>query len=187
MKKLGLSIVICAMVLFTSCRSTKSIQSATKSSEIEVPLSEKRYKSDKEFFRTTQSGTSPELSTAKKIAMQNAKTDLAGNIQSTLKNVTDQYTNQRSIAGTQDYENKFEELSRSVVNQELNDVKVIGEEVYKAKTGKYTYYIAIEVSRASVEKNVADAAIANEKLKLDFDKAQFQTIFDEEMAKTANK
>jgi Flp pilus assembly CpaF family ATPase len=127
------------------------------------------------------------LATAKKIALQNAKTELAANIQSTIKAVTDNYTNQISVADKQEFENKFEELQRAVVNQELNDVHVIGEKVFKEKDGKYTYYIAIEMSKESIEHNIADRISKDAKLKLDFDKFQYQKIFDEEMKKFENQ
>ncbi|MDR3133317.1 MAG: LPP20 family lipoprotein [Prevotellaceae bacterium] len=165
----------------TGCGGAKSVQSA--STEVSVPFSDKEYKTDKEFFRASQSGKSPDLATAKKIALQNAKTELAGNIQSTIKAVTENYTNQRSVGDKQEFENKFEENARAVVNQTLNDVRIIGEKVFKEKDGKHTYYIAIEMSKEPVVNNIADRISKDAKLQLDFDKHQFQKVFDEEMQK----
>jgi hypothetical protein len=55
--------------------------------------------------------------------------------------------------------------------------------VFKEKDGKYTYYVAIEMSKEPVVNNVADRISKDAKLQLDFDKHQFQKIFNEEMEK----
>mgnify|MGYP000050046790 CR=1 FL=1 len=47
------------------------------------------------------------MATAKKIAEQNAKAELAGNIEAVIKRVTEQYTNQRSVGSQKDFENKL--------------------------------------------------------------------------------
>ncbi|GHT19667.1 hypothetical protein AGMMS4957_04430 [Bacteroidia bacterium] len=169
------------------CGSAKKLSSETGATEVVIPLSGKEYQTDKNFFRATQSGKSPDLATSKKIALTNAKAELAGNIQSTVKAVTENYTNQRGVADKQEFENKFEENVRMVVNQNLNDVKIIGEKVFKEKDGKYTYYIAIEMSKEPVVNNIADRISKDAKLQLDFDKHQFQKVFDEEMKKFENQ
>jgi hypothetical protein len=174
-----MAMAVCAGMV--ACGGVKSVQSG--SDEVSVPLSGAAYQTDKDFFRASQSGKSPDLATAKKIALQNAKTELAGNIQSLMKAVTENYTNQRTVADKQEFESKFEENARAVVNQTLNDVKVIGEKVFKEKDGKYTYYVAIEMSKEPVVNNVADRISKDAKLQLDFDKHQFQKVFDEEMEK----
>jgi hypothetical protein len=180
----AMAVIVGTMV--TGCKSSKpSVQKGT--TEIEVPLSGKEYRSDKDHFRASQSGISPDLATAKKIALSNAKAELAGNIQSTVKAVTESYTNQRSVAEKQEFENKFEENARLVVNQSLNDVKIIGDKVFKEKSGKYTYYVAIEMNKAAIENNIADRISKDSKLQLDFDKHQFQKVFDEEMKKFENQ
>jgi hypothetical protein len=187
MKKNYLKIAIMAMVsvvILASCATTKapSVQSG-KSKEVSVPLSEKEYRTDKDYFRATQSGKSPDLATAKKIALQNARTELAGNIQATMKAVIENYTNQRTVGDKQEFENKFEEQARTVVNQTLNDVKIIADKVFKVDDGKITYYVAIEMNKESVVNSVADRISKDAKLQLDFDQHQFRKVFDEEMKK----
>jgi predicted transcriptional regulator YdeE len=176
-----------AGVMMTGCGSSKKLSSETGATEVVIPLSGKEFRTDKDFFRTSQLGKSPDLATAKKIALQNAKAELAGNIQSTVKAVTENYTNQRGVSDAQEFENKFEENARAVVNQSLNDVKIIGEKTFKEKDGKFTYYIAIEMSKESVADKVADRISKDAKLQLDFDKHQFQKVFDEEMKKFENQ
>ena len=101
-------VLLLSITILSSCGSPKSIQSVTGAEEISLPFSEGKYKSDKESFRARQSGKSPDLGTSKKIALQNAKSELAANIKSVFKNVTSQYTYQRSVGDAQEYENKFE-------------------------------------------------------------------------------
>ena len=177
-----------AVITLAGCKSKKTpVQKETGAVEISVPFSSKEYRSDENFFRAKQVGKSPDLATAKKIAFQNARAEMAGNIQATIKRVTDQYTNQRSVGNTQEYENKFEELAREVVNMQLSNVKEIGEKIFKETDGSYSYWIAIEAGKKEVFEKM-DAKISNDaKLKLDYDKQKFQQIFDAEMKKLAEE
>src|SRR6478752_9673656 len=88
-----------AMLAVTGCKSKKAtpVQKETGAVEISVPFSSKEYRSDENTFRAKQVGKSPDLATAKKIAFQQARAEMAANIQATVKRVTDQYTNQRTV------------------------------------------------------------------------------------------
>ncbi|MBI2722160.1 MAG: hypothetical protein HYX39_08290 [Bacteroidetes bacterium] len=177
-----------AILTLAGCKSKKqTIQKDTGSVEITLPFSTKEYRSDENNFRSKQVGKSPDLATAKKIAYQNAKSEMAGNINATVKRVTDQYTNQRTVGNTQEFENKFEELAREVVNLEMSNVKEIGEKTFKEPDGAYSYWIALEADKKTVFDKL-DAKISNDaKLKLDYDKQKFQQIFDSEMKKLAEE
>ena len=174
------------LIVTNSCKAPKNVEKATGATEVSLPLSGKEYQSDKDNFRAKQSGKSPDLATAKKIALQNAKSELAGNIQSVVKRVTDQYTNQRTVGNKQDFENKFEELAREVVNQTLSDVKIIGEKVYKETDNTYTYWVAIEDSKSAVLAGIDKKISKDDKLQLDYDKKKFEDIFNAEMEKMKN-
>ncbi len=178
-----------AVLTLAGCKSKKGtpVQKETGAVEISVPFSSKEYRSDENYFRAKQVGKSPDLATAKKIAFQNARAEMAANIQATVKRVTDQYTNQRSVGNTQEYENKFEELTREVVNMQMSNVKEIGEKIFKEPDNSYSYWIAIEAGKKEVFEKL-DAKISNDaKLKLDYDKQKFQQIFDAEMKKLAEE
>jgi hypothetical protein len=185
--KLFLSALAMGLLFSAGCKSKKKtpIQKETGAVEISVPFSSKEYRTDENFFRAKQYGKSPDLATAKKIAFQNAKSEMAGNIQAMIKRVTDQYTNQRTVGNAQEFENKFEELAREVVNMQLSNVREIGEKIFKEPDGSFTYWIAIEASKKEVFEKI-DQKISNDaKLKLDYDKMKFQQIFDQEMKKLA--
>lgn len=177
-----------AVLTLAGCKSKKkSIQKETGAVEISVPFSTKEFRSDEDNFRAKQVGKSPDLATAKKIAFQNAKSEMAANINSTIKRVTDQYTNQRTVGNTQEFENKFEELAREVVNLEISNVREIGEKIFKETDNSYSYWIAIEANKKTIFDKVDAKISADAKLKLDYDKQKFQQIFDAEMKKLADE
>jgi hypothetical protein len=182
LERLVIIVLVCLIptILFTNCKSQKTF-TEKGAVEVVVPFTDKAYRSDKDTFRASQSGLSPDLSSAKKIALLNAKAELASNIQSVVKAVTENYTNQRTVGDKQVFENAFEENARVIVNQMLSDVRIKDEKAFKGKDGKYTYYIAVEMSKESIESAFADKISKDSKLQLDFDRHQFRKIFDEEM------
>jgi hypothetical protein len=185
----GMLLAIFALAL-GSCKSKKNatpIEQSTSAKEISVPFSTKEFYSDKDNFRAKSSGNSPDLQTAKKIALQNAKSEMAGMIQTTIKKVTDQYTQQRTVGNQQDFSNKFEEIAREVTNQELVDIKMLGEKLFKETNNTYTYWIAIEANKQAVLNGIDKGIAANKKIEQDYDKKKFEEIFNAEMEKLAKE
>ena len=190
MKKLiSLSFLALILLVNPSCKSKKGtpLEKETGAKEITVPFSSREYSTDQDFFRAKNLGKSPDMATAKKIALNNAKSEMASNIQSMIKKVTDQYTNQRSVGKDQEYENKFEELTREVTNQSLSNVRVKDEKIFQETNGSYTYWVAIEADKKEVFKSMDSKISSDKKLQLDYDKAKFQQIFEEEMKKLAEE
>lgn len=193
MKTLNSKLILSAVLLGAiaiaapSCKSKKSIDKTTGAVEITVPFSTKEYQSDKDNFRSSASGKSPDNTTAKKIALQNAKSEMAGLIQTTIKNVTDQYTNQRTIGNAQEFTNKFEELAREVTNQQLTDVKIIGIKNFVEQNGSYTVWVAIEANKQTIWDGINKSISGNKKLEQDYDKKKFEEIFNQEMDKLAKE
>ncbi|MFN4083330.1 MAG: hypothetical protein ACK4K9_06825 [Bacteroidia bacterium] len=185
------TIAFILIAAFSSCKSKKNkttpIEKTTGAVEITVPFSSKEYFSDKDFFRAKSSGKSPDMQTAKKIAMQNAKSEMAGLVQTTIKKVTDQYTQQRTIGNTIEFNNKFEELAREVTNQQLTDIRVIGEKLFKEQDGNYTYWIALEANKQTVLNGIEKQINNQQKLAQDYDKKKFEEIFNQEMEKLAKE
>ncbi len=183
-------LVALAVVGMSACKSKKTatpIEQSTGAKEISVPFSSKEYYSDKENFRAKSSGNSPDLQTAKKIALQNAKSEMAGLIQTTIKKVTEQYTQQRTVGSTQEFNNKFEELAREVTNQQLVDVKMLGEKLFKETNNTYTYWVAIEANKQDILNGIDKGIAANKKIEQDYDKKKFEEIFNSEMEKLAKE
>jgi len=181
--------VIATSLVAVSCKSKKAtpIQKETGAKEITLPFSSKEYRTDEDFFRAKNMGKSPDLATAKKIALNNAKSELASNIQTTIKKVTDQYTNQRTVSNKQEFENKFEELAREVTNLTISNIRVKDEKVFKEEDGSYTYWVAIEADKKTIFENIEKRISNDAKLRLDYDKKKFEEIFNEEMRKLAQE
>lgn len=186
-KEMYLGVVIIIAFLTVNCSGTKKVvqEKAEGAVEIILPLSGKEYQSDKENYRAKSSGKSPDIATAKKIALNNAKAEIAGLISSKIKAVTQNYTNQRSVANAQDFENKFENLTTEVVSQQLVDVSIIGEKLLKTGTN-YEYWIAIEVSKQAILNGISNSISKNQKLQIDYDKKKFEEIYNQEMDKLDN-
>jgi hypothetical protein len=186
--KLASMVLAGAMLFFAfGCGSHKKAISPTPGmAKVSLPLSGSEYKTNKEYFRAKSSGKSPDLVTAKKIALNNAKAEIAGLIQTTIKSVTDNYTNQRSITKAQDFVNKFENLSREVVSQQLSDINIVGEEVFKDKIGTVEYWVAIAISKETILNGITNKISQDQKLQIDYDKKKYEEIFNAEMEKMKN-
>ena len=157
------------------------------STEVEVPFTGREFRSDANFFRATQNGLSPDLSTARRIAMLNAKNELASAIETTMKAVSVNYTNQRTMSYQQEFANRFEEEVRAVVNQTLNDVAIIGERTFREFDGRFMVYVALEMNREVLLQKLNNQMLKDERMRLDFDQDQFHKLFDEEMQKNQNR
>ncbi len=172
----------------SSCGSKKNLAKAEDSREIvSIPCSGSDFATDEDFFRANESGESPRMSMAKRQAILNAKATLAGNIESQIKTVSQQYTNQRSFESEQskvEFEEQFEEITRNVVDQQLNDVKIICEKVLKGKDdGNYQYFVAVEMPKEALRNQIDNKISKQERLQLEYDKQKFMEIYDEEMKK----
>lgn len=180
--------LICISVFIMDCNKRTSYTKATDSKKIEIPFPGKEYQPDKNHFRVTNSGRSMNLPTAKKIAMTNARAELASNIEIMVKSVTDQYTNQRDINEKQEWNEKFENLTRTVVKQELLDSRLIGQEVYQSESDKqYTFWVAVEMEKDALLKGLNNSIQNDAKLRQDYDKKKFEEIFNKEMENLKNE
>ena len=177
-------------LLAVSCKSKKPVSVAKQEGQIEIstPFDSKEYQTNGENFRSVQSGKSPDLAFAKKIALQNARAEMASNINTLVKKVAEQYSNQRTVGNSQEFENKAEEQIREVVNLEMSNTRQIGQKTFQDQSDKsYTVWIAIEANKKEIFEKI-DAKISNDaKLKLDYDKQKFQQIFDSEMKKLSEE
>ena len=120
--------------------------------------------------------------------MSNARNYIASNINTTVKAVTDNYTNSRSFNNREEVEERFEFLSREVVNQELAGLIIICEKVTQNSADKkFTYYIAMELSGADLLTKMNEKISNDERLKIDYDYEKFKDTFNEEMAEMSKR
>lgn len=176
-------------VVISGCKSKEKAASTKDQGEtlIEVYCSGPEYQSNNEYFRANQVGESVDQATAKKKAMSNARADLASAIQTRVKAVIDNYVNSRELNNVEEAEERFESLSREVIDQKLTGVKTICEKTTKTSTGNYKTYIALELAGDELMNAMNARLSQDDKLKIDYDYEQFKKTFDAEMEKMAKE
>lgn len=181
----GLTIVF----LLASCGSKKKATTGATEKEVEINLhcSGSEYNSDKKHFRATATGKSNNLEIAKEKAYSNTRARLASLIEVTVKTVTDNYAKSVTMNNQEIAEDRFETLSRQVVNQQLNNTKVICEKLTQDKSGNYTYYLALEMAADDLLNELNSSLSSDRELKVDYDYSKFKETYEQEMEKFANQ
>jgi hypothetical protein len=188
----NLTYVIAAFVLIaaSSCKSKKPAPTSTdKVSGMEVlnlPCDEYRSSTEKEF-RATQSQKSSDLSLSREKALVVAKQRLAGLVETKIKSVTDRYVDEYQTNAGLEMKGKYNNLTREIINQQLNDVKVLCDKTVREKDGSYTTYVAVEMSKDALKTAMENKLSDKAKLAVDFDKMKFEQIYNEEMKKLEDK
>ena len=125
-----------------------SCQSVTLGKKVKEPFRGSAYESNNRFFRSTGKGESSQDNIARSKADLDAKTYLAGQVNTTMKQVADQYLAQTENENAADVADKFQSLVREVMNTDMADLRKVGEQkFYNAKEKKYTVFIAYEIKK----------------------------------------
>lgn len=175
--------LVIALFVITSCGSKKAALNGDV--EVIVPCSGPEYSSNDEYFRGGAMAQSSDQNMAKKKAMQDARALLATAIAPSLKRVIDQYGSSYDQKGQDEVRGRYMEISRTVVNQQLNDVRVICEKMTKSSEGKYKCYIALEMSKDGLLETMNKNILNDEKLRTDYEYEKFKQIYEEEIGATA--
>lgn len=180
---------VAAMVFVSACSGAKkqrekAMEEKPPSGEVEVKIlcSGPEFFSDKNTFRANAIGESMDQETSRKKARINAKGDLAGSINTTIKSVIDNYVNSRELNNVEEISEKFEGLTREVIDQELSGVKTICERI-TTNEGKYKTYLAIELAAEDLVESINERLSKEQQLKVDYDYQKFKESFDAEMEK----
>ena len=170
-------------MIFTSCKKEEEVVKANAgATKVTIPC-QSEGRSDKDYFRADASAGSQDMNLSREKALSASKQRLAGLIETKIKSVTDRYVNETEFGENSQFEAKFENLTREVINQKLVDVAVICEETFQEANGKFTTYTAIEVSKDAMLNGIENSLSKNQKLQVDYDKQKFEEIFNEEMEK----
>jgi hypothetical protein len=183
-KTLVVLVVIAGAFTLVSCGGSKKTPGSARV-KVDRPC---RMFSDNNFFRGTGTAESPKEDMAVRIARTSALTELGRGIETTVKSVGDNYASQYTTGDAMEVKGKYEEMSRQVSSQTLNNVATACEEVFWDDTKKiYIAYIALQVGKDEVFNNVASRVSKDDKLAVDYEKAKFEKIFNEEMDKLAQE
>jgi len=177
-----LPIIALSVLVMYSCKPKATTSTGGEFKSLNLPC-QKEGRSSSTHFRAADMGTSINLSTSKSKALLNAKTRLAGLIESTIKSVTEQYTNEIDVGDKKEFEQSFEQMTRDITKQTLVEVGITCEETGKNAKGEFETYIAIEVSKDAIYNGVNKGIDKDKKLQLAYDKMKFKEKFDEEMDK----
>jgi hypothetical protein len=187
MKKLIYVSAAALLLVAASCKSKKGIVVANESNIIPALPCDEFKTSTETAFRATQSQKSSDLSLSREKALVMAKQRLAGLIETKIKSVTDRYVDEYQTNAGMEMKGKFNNLTREIINQQLNQVSILCEKTALEKDGTYTSYIAIEMSKDAV-KNAMESKLSDKaKLAVDYDKMKFEQIYNEEMKKLDEK
>jgi len=172
-------IIWCAILI----ASLSSCSSGQFGQRVREPFQGNAYESNNRFFRGTGKGESAAENIARGKADIEAKTFLASQVNTTMKQVADQYLGQTQNERAADVADKFQSLSREVMNTSLADLRKIGEQKYfDKKQSKYTVFIAYEIKKNAMFRFMKKQAETNKQI----DQRQqevIQKILDEELQK----
>lgn len=185
------SLAIAAVLVvgaLSACGSKKKAAEAAKpptgETEVNVLCSGPEYFTDEKNFRANSLGESMDQATASKKAMSNARAALASAINTQLKSVIDNYVQSSELNNKEEVAERYEGLSREVVDQQLSGTKTICEKTVRVDaTGNYKTYVAIELSAQDLLAAYNQRLSADDKLKVDYDYEKFKKTFDAEMQK----
>lgn len=106
---------------------------------------------------------------------------LAGQVNTTMKQVADQYLGQTENADAADVADKFQSLVRQVMNTDIADLRKIGEQkYYNEKENKYTVFIAYEIKKNAMLRFMKKQAKVDKTVN-ERQRAIIEKIIDEEI------
>jgi len=178
---------ITASVVLISLAGCKGNQAITPSQNGEVEILEyctgSEYNSDSKHFRSTATGESLSRETAKKMSRSNAESRLARSISATLSIVTDNYVNSSKFNNKEEVTETFNDLARTVVEQELRGAIIICEKLTQKPDGAFVSYIAIELSGENIAQAYNERLAKDERIMAEYNYENFKETFEAEMNK----
>ena len=152
--------------------------------KVKEPFTGSAYESTNRFFRASGKGESTSDNIARSKADIDAKTILAGQINTTIKQVADNYQGQTENDRGVDVAEKFQSLARQVMNTDMADLRKIGEKkFYNQKENKYTVFIAYEIKKNAMFRFMKKQAKLDNTIN-ERQQALIQKILDEEEKKS---
>jgi len=169
--------------LNTGCKKKKKIAEPKPKGEVLIQeyCNAEQYFSDSKTIRATATGESLDRETAKKKARSNANSEMSKTINSLMKIVGDNYVNSTEFNNKEEVTETFNEMARTVVNQELAGAIKICDKLTQKEDGRYVSYIAIELSGSELVGAYNERLSQDEKIKADYNYEKFKETFEKEM------
>jgi hypothetical protein len=151
--------------------------------KVREPFQGNAYESNNRFWRGTGKGSSSQDNIARGKADIDAKAQLAGQVNTTMKQVADQYLGQTENAEAADVADKFQSLVRQIMNTNISDLRKMGEEkFYNEEKREYTVFMAYEIKKNAMLRFMKKQAKVEEKI-TERQRELIEKIIDEEIAK----
>lgn len=151
--------------------------------KVDQPFSGNKYQSNGTWFRGTGTGVSQAQNIARSKADLDAKNQLAGQVGTNMRAVTDQYLGETGNTNASDVADKFQSLVREVMNTEMADLRKFDEQVrYNETTKDYTVYVAYEIRKNAMFRFMKKQAKADDKIDAITQK-KIDEILDKEIEK----
>jgi hypothetical protein len=182
LKKFSVITLLAMFAVLSACSLHAQGKKKLLGKRVKEPFSDVR--SDKKFFRVVANSESPRNDIAKQRSETAAKAKLGGLISTTVKQVTDQYVEQLSVANKTEVNEKYQAMTRTVTNQTLTGIVIKDQEcLYKKKEEMWNCYTVIELSKEEFQEAQDKAISKDDKLKLSYDRKKYEETFDKEMDK----
>jgi hypothetical protein len=140
------SIIRASVVLFAL--TAFGCSSSVLGKKVKEPFQGNAFESNNRWWRGTGKGSSSQDNIARSKADIEAKAQLAGQVNTTMKQVADQYLGQTENQNAADVADKFQSLVRQTMNTNLSDLRKMGEEkFYNEEKKEYTVFIAYEIKK----------------------------------------
>ncbi len=178
--KTGISVLMGFIILLSAC-SPKPY-----GSKVKEPFQGNAYESNNRFWRGVGKGVSSKDNIAKGKADIEAKSQLAGQVNTTMKMVADQYLGQTENENAADVADKFQSLVRQVMNTEMADLRKMGEQkFFNEQSKEYTVFIAYEIKKNAMLRFMKKQAKVDKTIN-ERQRDLIEKIIDEELEKADN-
>jgi hypothetical protein len=158
-----------------------SCASGSFGKRVREPFQGAAYESNNRFFRASGKGESSQDNIARGKADIEAKAQLAGQVNTTMKQVADQYLGQTENERAADVADKFQSLVRQVMNTDIADLRKTGEKKYFDKNeNKYTVFIAYEIKKNAMLRFMKKQAKTDQSIN-EKQRELIEKIIDEEL------
>ncbi len=167
-------------MLFTQCRSKQAAMPGGET-RVEVLCSGPSYFTDTSYFRASSMGESNNMNNSRRMAMSNARAELASHIGVLVSGVVDNYYEQAGVEDRSAYAERYTGLFREVVDERLSGIRVVCEEMTRTAGGTYRTYVAVELTGNDIMEAANQRISRDERLRIDYDYERFRNTFDNEI------
>lgn len=173
---------IFSFVAVISLMSCGGIKTPTGEVDVYIPCQSSDFSSNKNFFRAFGNGISNNPTGAMQDAEDMAKGQLALDIESKVKVVSERYSENITDGMKGNFTSVSERLGRQIARQTIGKTKNICSKTTRDKSsGMFKHYMTIEMAVDDIVKEYADKFDEESKGKIRVNRDKFRAIFNEEL------